>query len=284
MRIPRTVLLPLLLLLVVNTGSQPRPIPPAYPWHFVDIWWTSPSPTERFNEISIDFRIVGNVPDAVDLYVAPLGLATIGKTPLYGGVQTSTGGWPSKSDHNIVKIGRGGIFSRWSAENEKIPVEFAEGPSGTHYESADYENNFISVRRRAEWSSGSYTYVVRRQRTLPTDQSFVWFTAYLRNNSDGGETEIGSLRFDGPDYSLGPQIAAFVEVYGSASTIPQVTVVFSEPRVNGVHRPATAVTAIYPSNGTTGQPRFATSRKKQRQIWVTLRPWGIKDGVTEEKF
>ncbi len=269
---------------MIGANAQRPPVPPAYPWHLVDVWWTCRQATENFNEISIDFRIVGEVPDSVDLYIAPLGLAWIGKTPFYGGIQTSTGGWPSKTAQKIVKIGRGGIFSRWAADNRKIPIEFADGPPGTHYESADYEDNFISVRRKADWNSGSYAYIVRRARTQPTDASHVWFTAYLRNNSDGRETEIGSLRFEGPDYSLDHRMAAFVEVYGATSVIPPVTIAFSEPRVNGVHRPSTSASAVYPANGTTGQPRFATSTKKQREIWVTLRPWGVADGKTEEKF
>ncbi len=294
-RISAAVLVVWLLTAIVSTNGpgyaaskvQDRPdrphSPPRYPWHFVNIWWTSASPTESFNEISVDFRIVGEVPDSVDLYIAPLGLARIGRTPLYGGVQTSTRGWPSKNHREVVVIGRGGIFSRWSSDNQKIPVELASGPPGTHFESADYEDNFISVRRKADWSSGSYTYLVRRARSQPTDAAFVWFTAYVRDNSTGSETEIGSLRFEGPDYSLGNAMAAFVEVYGETSPIPRVTIAFSEPRVNGVHRPSTAVRVFYPQNGTTSHLRFATARKRKSEILVSLEPKGVAY-KPEERF
>jgi hypothetical protein len=284
MRIKLIASLVLILQLTLGAGAQRLPGPPKYPWHFVDIWWTSPAATTNFNELSIDFRIIGEIPDTVDLYIAPLGLSKIGSTPLYGGVQTSTGGWPNKQTRIMEKIGRGGIFSRWSANNTKIPIDRAEGPTGTHYEAADYEDNFISVRRKVNWRAGSYTYLVRRARSLPTDASYTWFTAYVRDNSNGTETEIGSLRIDGPNYSLDREIAAFVEVFGSTSPIPQVTVAFSEPRINGIVRSSTSVKAVYPPNETTDQPRFATSTKIGREIVVTLRPNGVADKVRQETF
>ncbi len=250
----------------------------------IDIYWTAAASTASFNEVSVDFRIVGEVPNTVDLYIAPVGIANIGGTEWYGGIQTHAGGWPTKTDHNIEPIDRGGIFSRWSADKKKIPLDFAEGPPGVHYESADYEDNFVSVRNKVDWHAGSYSYIVRRARSHPSDVSFVWFTAYIRNNATGVETEIGSLRFNGPKYDLYPTIAAFVEVYGSTSIIPQVTVAFSEPRVNGVYRPGTNANAIYDGNGTTGKPRYATSAKLGREIIVTLRPRGLADNKTEETY
>ena len=272
----------LLCILSVAASAQTGSRPPAYPWHCADIWWTATAKTAEFYELSIDFRVVGNVPDTVDLYIAPFGLGEIGETSLYGGVQTNAGGWPTKTDQRIEGIGRGGIFSRWSADKRKIPVDFADGPPGAHFESADYEDNFVSVRRRVAWNAGSYTYIIRRARFMPTDNKFAWFTAYVRDNSSGVETEIGSLRIDGPNYALSRDLAAFVEVYGSTSIIPVVTVIFGEPRVNGVYRPNTSARVLFPANDTKNKPRFATASRQNREITITLRPEGVNDKVSEQ--
>jgi hypothetical protein len=253
--------------------ARPAHTPPRYPWHLVDVWWTSRTATPVFSELAIDFEIVGEVPDGVDLYIAPLGLVQIGRISTYGGIQTSIRGWPSKKDRRLVPIGRGGIFSRWSADDAPLSLDEATGPAGVHYEAADYEEQFVSVRRRVDWKSGRYTYFLRRTRR----SDGLWFTASVREVASGTETEIGSLRFDASDGSLGAPIAAFVEIYGSTSVIPQVTVIFSEPRVDGSKRRATATTFNYPDNGTDGSTRFATASQSGGRVVVTLVPAGVRN-------
>ncbi|MEO8379864.1 MAG: hypothetical protein ABI779_09400, partial [Acidobacteriota bacterium] len=187
------VLLFLLLALAAQVALARRAFtPPRYPWHLVDLWWTSAASTPTFSELAIDFEIVGEVPDGVDLYIAPLGLVQVGKIPAYGGVQTAIRGWPGKKDRRMLPIGRGGIFSRWSVDGEPVSLDEATGPAGTHYEAADYEDEFVSVRRHVAWKSGRYTYFLRRSKM----SGGLWLKASVRELASGQETEIGSLRFD----------------------------------------------------------------------------------------
>jgi hypothetical protein len=269
--VSRAILLLAMILTSQVTLARPARTPPKYPWHLVDIWWTSPASTPSFSELAIDFEIVGDVPDDVDLYIAPLGLVQIGQIEAYGGVQTSIRGWPSKSDRRMSPIGRGGIFSRWSVDEQPLTLDEASGPPGTHYEAADYENQFVSVRRRVPWTSGRYTYFLRRSKRSPG----LWFTASVRELRSGKEVEIGSLRFDSAHRSLAPSIAAFVEIYGATSQIPEVAVIFSEPRVDGARRPGTEMTFVYPENGTDGSIRFATASPRGERVFIDLVPEGL---------
>ena len=266
-----------LILAAPGLWARPALTPPKYPWHLVDIWWTSPTPTPAFTELALDFEIVGAVPPGIDLYIAPLGLVQIGEIDAYGGIQTSIRGWPSKTDRRMSPIGRGGIFSRWSVDDRPLTLDEATGPAGTHYEAADYENQFVSVRRHIAWTSGRYTYFLRRSQRI---RGF-WYTASVREVASGKETEIGSLRFDAADRSLSSSIAAFVEIYGSTSRIPELTIIFSEPRVDGSRRPATETSIVYPDNGTDGAIRFATASRAGKRVIVHLVPKGM-DNAPEE--
>ncbi len=276
--------LTLLAALPLAAGAQPTNRPPKYPWHLVNAWWTSPAATGEFEELAIPFEVVGDVPNGVDLYIAPLGLVQIGASKAYGGVQTTTRGWPRKEARNTVVLGKGGIFSLWSPDNRPISLAKAEGPEGTHFEAADYENNFLSVRRRADWGAGKYTYTLRRKATEAGPSSGAWFSAAVTNHSTGVRTEIGSLYFDGSSLSLGKDIAAFVEVYGNTSVIPSLAIIFDEPLVDGRRRPGTNVTLNYPSNNTNGEVRFATAFATDRRVYIYLVPSGIKDGKQSENL
>jgi hypothetical protein len=264
-----------LLMVSQFTWAQRPNRPPKYPWHLVDVWWTSGKATPAFSELAIDFEIDGELPEGVHLYIAPLGLVEIGGISAYGGVQTSISGWPSKTSKRLVPIGRGGIFSRWSRNDEPLGLDAATGPSGAHYEADDYEQQFLSVRSRMDWKSGRYTYFLRRA-NVPRGR---WFTASVKELASGRQTEIGSLRFDDDDGSLGDSIAAFVEVYGSTSVIPQVTVTFSEPRVDGARRSGTVMSIVYPDNGTDGSIRFATAKKSGNRVIVTTQPTGVRSSA-----
>lgn len=274
----------ILVLIVATTTvyAQTSFTPPKYPWHLINVWWTSIESTKSLEEVSIDFRVVGQIPDTVNLYIAPLGLFKIGTASFYGGVQTNTRGWPSKQDRRLVSMGRSGIFSRWSVDNTPITMNYAEGPEGTHFESSDYEKNFISVRRRTEWKEGSYTYSVRRIRTNASEYPHAWFGAFVRNHASGVETHIGSLRLDGTSFTFDRAISAFVEVYGRKSEIPKVGVQFSEPKVNGSTRPSTSVKVIYPDNGVLLPPRFANAVLLDGSVYVSTLPAGTADGVKVE--
>jgi hypothetical protein len=272
------------IVIATTAHSQQTLTPPKYPWHLVDIWWTSPEPIRDVQEISIDFRIVGSISDTVDLYIAPLGLFKIAATSFYGGVQTSTRGKPSKQDRKTVIIGRGGNFSRWSLDNTPISLDYAEGAEGTYFESADYEKNFVSVRRKIEWKEGAYTYSVRKIRTANSQTPHAWYGAFLKNQSTGLETYIGSLRLDTAQFALGQAMASFVEVYGTKSIIPKIKILFSEPKINGKTRASTAIKAIYPAHGFASPPRFASTILQDGTVNVSTHPTGISDNLKEEQL
>ncbi len=254
--------------------------PPHYPWHLVDIWWDSAQATPSFKEIAIDFHLIGQLSPQLDLYIAPLGLAKIGDTAVYGGVQTRGNGWRSKTDQRLQNLGSIGIFSKWSADNSPIPLEQATGTDGTHFFASDNENNYLSVRRKFTWQAGHYTYFLRQKKI--DGEAASWFTASVKNQQSQQETEIGALKIVGTELPLAKAMNAFVEIYGSSSPIPRLAIVIEQPRIDGQWRFDTRSKIIYPNNNTSGQARFATAFPFGKQIFIYLVPPGIGDGLKQE--
>jgi hypothetical protein len=62
----------------------------------------------------------------------------------------------------------------------------------------------------------------------------------VRSHRDGANTYMGSLRFEGDQFTFWDRNVAFVEVYSTLkiprSGIPKVRVTFGYPRINGVER------------------------------------------------
>jgi hypothetical protein len=58
----------------------------------------------------VDVAISDDVPSTVNLYIAPIGLGHLGKTPFYGGLQTQAHGSPKK-DQKPRRISPGFLFS-----------------------------------------------------------------------------------------------------------------------------------------------------------------------------
>jgi hypothetical protein len=65
--------------------------------------------------------------------------------------------------------------------------------------------------------------------------------------------DVGSLRFEGDDFTFWPRHSAFVEVYSTAniprSNIPKVTVAFGWPRLNGEKVALKKTSVFYPNSG-----------------------------------
>jgi hypothetical protein len=135
-----------------------------------------------------------------------------------------------------------------------------------------------------DWAPGKFTYLLKRKIDAAQPAGQHWFTASIRDLNNGRETEIGSLRFDAQQPSLGRAIAAFVEVYGRTSAIPRIAVVFDEPRVDGKRRSGTAVTINYPLNGTDGATRYATAFASDGRAYIYLVPHGITDSLKNESL
>ena len=73
------------------------------PWHLVDTWWDIGKETV-FESLAVDVTISSDVPANVNLYIAPIGLGHLDKTPFYGGIQTQSDG-NTRSDPKLRRIG-----------------------------------------------------------------------------------------------------------------------------------------------------------------------------------
>lgn len=266
----------------ISTGEE-KFYPPKYPWHLADVWWQASNETENFNNLSIDFEVIGEIDNQVDLYIAPMGLGSLNDIHFYGGIQTNTGGWESKESRERIEIGRGAIFSRWSKDDQPISLDHAQGNSETYFESAGYEGEFVSVRTKISWSEGKYTFSIRK---LENNSHYAWFGAFVFSHKKNKEFYIGSLKFEGSTFIYGKKHAAFVEVYGNESCIPEVTVVFYEPKINGKSRKIDQITVNYPNNDyqSNTTPRFAHTQSVDNTIIVTTIPSGLNDGITSEEY
>src|SRR5262249_8503466 len=81
------------------------------PWHLVDAWWDIGQDTP-FESLAVDVTLSDDVPSTVNLYIAPIGLGHLSKTPFYGGIQTQADGY-TKKDQKLRTIGPGFLFSMW---------------------------------------------------------------------------------------------------------------------------------------------------------------------------
>ena len=223
------------------------------PWHLVDLWWDLGSDT-KLESYSIDVEICDDVPDDINLYIAPIGIAHLNKVPFYGGLQTNSDGY-TKNDRRLRKIGRGTLMSMWG-ERSHDAIRPSVGGLG---QSSGHEGDFVSVRRPYTWSKGKYTYrVVRMDEEVISDKRHTWVGAFVYSHGKDENVFIGALRFPASDLTLSRKVASFVEIYGRQAPvekIPRVDVVFDNLRVNGQPVAQPAVSAIYPD----GVPDYANA-------------------------
>ena len=235
---------------------------PKSPWHVANIWWDFNNPVEHFTSLEVDVTIDRDVPSTYTLYVSPVGIAKINDKQFYGGLQTNINGWPDKESRERIFPGKGAIFSRWS-NNKKtfIGLDHVRTASmDSLVESAGYEGEFASVRRPFVWSKGTYTYQITKGKTEKVNGvDCTWFDCRIKDHK-GGAQDVGSLRFEGTDFTYWPKHSAFVEVYSTGkiphSNIPKVTITFGWPRLNGKKAELKQASAFYPNEavGTTGSP------------------------------
>lgn len=226
---------------------------PHRPWHVANIWWEFEKPTEHFQSLEIDVTIDRDVPSSYNLYISPCGIAKINGQDFYGGLQSNINGWANATNHTRVHPGKGAIFSRWSSDKQTpIGLEHVRvGGPDSLVESAGYEGEFASVRRPYAWTKGTYTYVIAKGATEVSDgKTNTWFACRVKDGR-GECREVGSLRFEGSDFTFWARHSAFVEVYSTEriprSGIPTVNVTFSPPRLNGQEQPVKRAYAYYPS-------------------------------------
>lgn len=247
-------------------------LPPS-PWHLMDIWWYFQYSTKDFQRLDIDIHIDKNVPDDVNLYIAPLGLAQLSGINCYGGLQTHTGGWTSKDSRKIVRGGRGGIFSRWSKDHQPIGLDYVDMFPGGFCESNGYEGEFCSVRRPYAWNAGSYTFSLIKEETINFKNApHTWFSLNIKSHQDKSEWKIGRLLFEGKDFVFWDRHAAFVEIYGGNSDIPEVTVTFNYPRINGEEPAYRGASARRETQGLASAPNCADVKTDKDKIFVSISP------------
>jgi hypothetical protein len=232
--------------------AKKAPLPPL-PWHMADIWWSFDGPTKNFESLEMDVAIDRDVPDTVCLYVSPCGLAQINGLDFYGGLQSNINGWVNGTDKTRVHRGKGAIFSRWSSD-KKTPIGLEHvrtAAADCLVESAGYEGEFASVRRPFAWPKGTYTYQIKKGASEKVgDKDCTWFTCSVKDSA-GVVFEVGSLRFEGTDFTFWARHSAFVEIYSTAKTprsvVPEVVVTFGYPRINGKAPAFKSASVVHPT-------------------------------------
>lgn len=251
---------------------------PTYPWHVANVWWEFAGPTPKLESLSIDVTIDRDVPSDYNLYVAPIGLARVNGMDFYGGLQTNINGWPDKESRTRVHPGKGAIFSRWSSDkNTPIGLGHVRMAADGLCESAGYEGEFCSVRRPFAWTRGTYTYSILKGDTETVEgKPHTWFHCLVRTHATGETTWIGSLRFEGAEFTYWEKHTAFVEVYATAkipkSGIPKVNVTFGYPLLNGQAPALKQAFARYPDQGTAASPPCARVRADRSAAVVEVGP------------
>ena len=251
---------------------------PRLPWHVVNIWWEFEAPTSHFESLAMDVTIDRDVPDTYNLYISPCGLGKMNGLQFYGGLQSNINGWTNATNQIRVHPGKGAIFSRWSSD-KKTPIGLdharVAGPDCL-VESAGYEGEFASVRRPFAWTKGTYTWqIVKDQTEVADGRTNTWFTCQVKN-SLGITFPIGSLRFEGSDFTFWNRNSAFVEVYSTSkiprSGIPKVNVTFGWPRINGQPATMKRTSAYYPSKTGPAAPDCAIAKADGANVRVEVGP------------
>ncbi|HEV7402363.1 MAG TPA: hypothetical protein VGO11_05530 [Chthoniobacteraceae bacterium] len=253
---------------------------PKLPWHVVNLWWEFEKPVEHFTSLEMDVTIDRDVPSDYNLYVSPCGIAKINDLQFYGGLQTNINGWPNKESRERVFPGKGAIFSRWSGD-KKTPIGLDHvrvAGEDCVVESAGYEGEFASVRRPLAWTKGTYTYQITKGETETVDgKECTWFHCRVKDAA-GAVQEVGSLRFEGTDFTFWAKHSAFVEVYSTAkiprSGIPKVNITFGRPRLNGEKVALKKTSAYYPdpAKGVPGAPDCAWAKAEGENCTVEIGP------------
>lgn len=251
---------------------------PKLPWHVADIWWNFEQPIGKFESLDVDITIDRDLPPDVNLYLSPVGIARINGQDFYGGLQTNINGWATKESRERVHPGRGAIFSRWSSDkNTPIGLGHVRKAADGLCESAGYEGEFCSVRRPLAWGKGTYTYsIVKGDSETLDGVAHTWFHCMVRSHADQVAHAVGSLRFEGTEFTYWAKHAAFVEIYSTAkiprSNIPRVVVTFGYPRINGVKPPSKRTTVNYNPNGKAAAPACAKAKVDGDRIVVEVGP------------
>jgi len=97
------------------------------------------------------------------------------------------------------------------------------------------------------------------------------------NSCSDRDLKIGSLRFEGGDFTFWARHAAFVDVYSTEkirhSEVPEVTVTFGYPRINGQPPKLKSARVTHPAPGEpAGSPDCATAVAVGERVVVAIGP------------
>jgi len=186
------------------------------PWGFYSIQWTFESDLNNLIRIDVPITINEDVPDEYQLFVQVAQGSTTDDRDFYGGIQT-----------NLMDKGNGAVFSRWAQNDGKKNAEklsITDVSDYEFYEIDDYEGSFCSVRRKFAFEKGTYT------------MSFVKNGTWISYEVNG--TLIGKINFKEEQWSLKPELTAFLEIYGGGNNknsniesddIPYINITFGRP-------------------------------------------------------
>jgi hypothetical protein len=196
------------------------------PWHLIDIR-TQLKNDVTLEKLEIDFSVLSDIPNDLNLYIAPLGFGFINGQGFYGGIQTKV--------HGTGKPGL--IFSRW---NERDTTAIQTDSVGYKCSSGD-EGDFISVRKKFDWHKGKYkiSLTAAQDTIMLRGKVHRWVTMSIYSYDAKQEVINGSLAFPGDTLMLNKELWMFVEIYGgfepkiALKDIPEMQFSFDKFVVNG---------------------------------------------------
>jgi hypothetical protein len=231
------------------------------PWHLVDSCWDIGQETP-FESLAVDVTVSEDVPSSVNLYIAPIGLGHLDKTPFYGGIQTQVGGY-TKKIQKLRTLGPGFLFSMWGERS----LDVIRPSEGGFCQSSGREGDFVSVRRPYTWKKGKYTYrLTHMDQEMIEGKPFTWVGAFVYSHEKDENVFVGALRFECEKLVLDRKVANIVEVYSRRRPVadtPKVTITFGPPVVNGASVKNPKTEAIYPK----GVPGYADAVAKDVTSW-----------------
>ena len=249
---------------------------PSLPWHMMQVIWNFKDSIPDFKRYDIDVTISNDVPETYNLYISVINSA-FNNAGFYGGIQTNINGWKNKEDRTRVHPGKGAIFSRWSVGKETpIGLEYVDKFEDGLCESAGYEGEFCSVRRPFKWTKGTYTVSLTKEETITHKNSpHTWVAMEVTNKKTNEVQKVGRLLFEGETLQMrNSHMAAFVEIYSTTkirhSSVPEVTVTFGYPKINGKNLQLENVYARQENQGIASSPNCASVISEGTDVSVTI--------------
>ncbi|MDN7023840.1 hypothetical protein FGU65_02845 [Methanoculleus sp. FWC-SCC1] len=212
----------------------------------VDIFWNYPK-IKEMESIAITFNVIKDVPEGSRFYLALLG-GRLGDIDFYCGIQSDV------SNPNVGSQGKGLIFSRWHSTN---PADIRR-TEFSWWETATYEGDFISTRRKFKWNRGKYTLkLIKLDTEHFMNNKGTWIGLFLFDHQNVEEYYSGALRFENKGLHIDASIYSFFEFFGrddfELSKMPGGNIQLFPPVINGRILPDTAYASFPQDRESYGQ-------------------------------